>query len=387
MTEAVTGMPLRQRETIGWIDWLRVMAIAMVVLSHCCDAFVGAFDSDKNQFLTGVFTGSLMRPCVPLFVMMTGVLLLPIKRETTVGDFYRKRIGRIVIPLIFWSLVLPIAFWLYFTTAGADSANTMLSPSDYDGATLGKRLYTWIFNFNFDTVPLWYLYMLIGLYLIMPILSAWLEKAQKREVKLLLKVWIASLFIPYIQMAAPFLGYEGNWDNFGILGVCDWNVYGTFYYVSGFFGYLLAAYYLSRWPVDWSWRKTLLLCVPSFLAGYAVTSLGYVWFQELFPGDYAYLEIVWLFCGINVMLMTIPVFIIVQKLSARSSKLLTWLASISFGVYLCHFIFVYVFYDLFNIDGMPALGRIVLMAMCSIACSVVVSGVLSAFRLTRRVVA
>lgn len=387
MNNITTRLPLRERETIGWIDFLRVFAVIMVVFSHCCDAFVGAFDSDKSQFLTGVFLGSLARPCVPLFVMMTGVLILPVPETISLGAFYRKRIGRIIIPLIFWSLVLPVVFWAYFNTFGRESLNPMLSPSDYSFGTLLNRLYTWVFNFNFDTVPLWYLYMLIGLYFVIPVLSAWLDKAERKEIKLFLKIWFISLFIPYLQMAAPFLGYNGNWDNYGILGVCDWNVYGTFYYVSGFIGYLVAAYYFSRWPVEWSWKKTLWICIPSFVAGYAVTSLGYIWFQNLFLGNYSYLEIVWLFCGINVMLMTFPVFIIVQKSAVNGSRFLTFLASLAFGVYLCHFIFVYIFYDIFNISCLPAIVRIIFMAIASSICSLVVAGIFRIFPVTRRLVA
>lgn len=387
MAFQVSSLPLRQRETIGWIDFLRVFAALMVVFSHSCDAFVGAFDTDKNQFLTGVFLGSLARPCVPLFVMMTAVLLLPVKNNLSLGEFYRKRIGRIIIPLIFWSLVLPVAFWGYFSSFGSSSLNPMLTPSDYSGESLINRLYTWIFNFNFDTVPLWYLYMLIGLYFIMPVLSAWLDKADKKDIRLFLLVWGVSLFIPYIQMIAPFLGYQGNWGNYGILGVCDWNIYGTFYYASGFLGYLIVAYYFSRWPVSWAWKKTLLICLPSFILGYAATSFGYIWFQTLFPGNYSYLEIIWLFCGINVMLMTLPVFIIVQKSAVKGSKFLTWIASLSFGVYLCHFIFVYIFYDIFNITSLPTFIRIFFIAISACICSLVISGLLASCRFTRRLVA
>ena len=387
MNREVTALPLRERETIGWIDLLRIFAVFMVVFAHCCDSFVAAFDTNKSQFLTGVFMGSVTRPCVPLFVMMTGVLLLPVKNPGSAGAFYRKRIGRIIPPLIFWSVALPIAFQLYYSTSGTGTTNPMVDAGEYTASNLVTKLYTWIFNFNFDTVPLWYLYMLIGLYIVMPMMSAWLEKAEKKDVRLMLKIWVATLFIPYLQMVAPFLGYQGNWDNFGILGVCDWNVYGTFYYVSGFFGYLLAAYYFSKWPVRWSWGKTLAICIPCFLTGYAITSLGYLWFQELFPGNYSYLEIVWLFCGINVMLMTMPVFIIVQKISVKGSPWLTWLASLSFGIYLCHFIFVYVFYDVFNLNALPAAARIVFMTVSAFLCSLIVSGILRCFKATRIFVA
>lgn len=361
----VTEMPLRERETIGWIDFLRVFAAVLVVFSHNCDSFIAAFDTDYSSFLTGTLLGSLTRPCVPLFVMMTGVLLLPVKPTVSLGAFYKKRIGRLIKPLIFWSLALPLAFWAYFTTFGAGSANPSFSTADFNGQTLLNKLYIWVFNFNFDTTPLWYLYMLMGLYLIMPLISDWLRRAERKEVKLLLKVWAISLLIPYLTLLAPLMGYQGNYGNFGLLGVCDWNVYGTFYYVGGFLGYLVLAYYLTRWPLQWSWCKTLGIFIPMFIVGYALTAGGYVWFQQMFPGDYAFLEIIWLFCGINVMMMTLPVFVIAQKCNFKPSPLMAKLAALSFGVYLCHFVFVYMAYDWFAIPALPAFCRILLGALTS----------------------
>lgn len=182
--------PPHGAETIGWVDFLRVLAVFLVVLAHSCDAFTG-----------------------------------------------------------------------YFSTLGARSANPMLTPADYTASTLLNRLWTWIFNFNFDTVPLWYLYMLIGLYLIMPMLASWLSRASRRDVRLLLILWGVSLCLPYLQMLAPLVGYKGNWGNMGLLGVCDWNAFGTFYYLSGFAGYMVLAYYLTRRPLTWSWGRTPALCL------------------------------------------------------------------------------------------------------------------------------
>ncbi|MDE7397635.1 MAG: acyltransferase [Muribaculum sp.] len=379
-------MSLRRRETIGWIDLLRVVAAFLVVFSHNCDSFIASFDTDYSQFLCGVWVGSLTRQCVPLFVLMTGVLLLPVREDESLSSFYRKRIGRIIPPLIFWSIALPVAFWAYYSTVGSQSANPMMPLADYDYQGLLTKLYTWIFNFNFDTIPLWYLYMLVGLYFIMPILSAWLRSATKKEIELLLKLWAVSLFLPYLQMLAPWLGYKGNFGNMGILGMCDWNIFGTFYYISGFIGYLLAAYYLTKWPLQWSWRKTLTICLPVFVVGYAITAGGYIWFQQLFPGNYAYLEIIWLFCGINVAMMTLPVFIVVQKWAPRGSKFLTWLASLSFGVYLCHFVFVYMAYDWFNVAGLSAVVRIVLGTLTSALLAVLVSFIFNSIGALRRFV-
>lgn len=379
-------MEINKGENIGWIDWLRVLACFLVVFSHSCDSFVAQFDNDRLSFLTGVFAGSLVRPCVPLFAMMTGVLLLPLKPGTSLGAFYSKRIGRLLVPLVFWSLLLPVLFFGYYSTIGHASLNPAVDVGSYTLETLAGRLYTFVLNFNFDTTPLWYLYMLIGLYFVMPLLSAWLVQASKRDVEIFLSLWAVSLLLPYVKMLAPLIGYQGNYGNMEILGGCDWNVYTTFYYLSGFVGYLVLAYYLVTYPLQWSWRRMLFFCLPSFLVGYAVTAWGYIAMQQYFPGNYAYLEILWLFCGVNVFLMTLPVFLVVQKLNWGSGKLLRQTAGYTFGIYLCHFVIVYSLYDFFNLPWLPCWLRIPLTAATAFLLSWLVVHVLWQSKLTRRFV-
>ena len=53
----------------------------LVVFAHCCDPFVARFDTDRPTFLQGCALGSAVRCCVPLFVMMTGVLLFPVRKR------------------------------------------------------------------------------------------------------------------------------------------------------------------------------------------------------------------------------------------------------------------------------------------------------------------
>ncbi len=76
------------RTYIPWVDLLRIVACFMVLISHSCDAFVGAFDNSFS-FHTGVFWGSLVRPCVPLFAMMSGILLFPVTSD--LATFYKKK--------------------------------------------------------------------------------------------------------------------------------------------------------------------------------------------------------------------------------------------------------------------------------------------------------
>lgn len=379
------GMPVRGN--IGWVDALRIISCFLVVFAHCCDPYVACFNTDYDSFLQGTAMGSLVRFCVPLFVMMSGVLLFPVR--TGMAEFYKKRLGRIFVPLVFWSIALPLMYFVYLNYI-AVTESPCINSSAYTWEMTLTKIYTFIFNFNYDTTPLWYLYMLLGLYFIIPIFSSWIDRASQKDIKLFLKLWGVSLFLPYIRMVAPVLGYTGVNGNMDILGCCDWNTYGTFYYVSGFIGYLILAYYLVKFPLQWSWKKIWAVSVPMFLVGYAVTFGGFVMMQEYFPGQYAYLEIIWWFAGINVFMMTFPVFIIVQKMNVASSPMLSRLASMTFGIYLCHFVFVQMGYDLVSAilpAEVPAVVRIFCIAVVSFAVSYVLVRVMSAFKLTRRLVA
>lgn len=369
-----------EKERIAWVDLLKIIACFLVVFSHNCDPYVAVFDSDRSTFLAGVFSGSLTRSSVPLFVMMTGVLLLPTTR--TMSQFYRRRIGRILPPLIFWSAALPLLYYLYINRIPL-STNPAINPADYTLFETLRRAVTFIFNFNYTTTPLWYLYMLIGLYLIIPLLNAWLVQATRKELRLFLSVWFITLFIPYIKMFAPVLGYAGNYGNMGIFGICDWNEYGTSYYISGFIGYLVLAYYLVTYPLKISLAKTLLYGIPLFLIGYAITSFGFIEVQRYYPGNYAYLEIIWFFTGINVFMMTLPIFVIIQKLPVHPSKWLARAASLTFGIYLCHFFFVQVGYDMLTPLTLPVPVKIILGAIFAFSVSAILVAVMKQWRPTR----
>ena len=53
-------MEKTQRETIAWVDLLRIIACFLVILAHACDPFVGKFDDNPSEFLSGALFGSLV---------------------------------------------------------------------------------------------------------------------------------------------------------------------------------------------------------------------------------------------------------------------------------------------------------------------------------------
>ncbi len=314
------------QKQIIWIDILRVVACFMVVISHSCDFFVEMLGTNRIAFLSGAGWGSAVRASVPLFVMISGVLLLPVK--TTMTQFYKKRLGRILFPLIIWSLITPFFYWIYGTINAKDVCYNIIS---------------FPINFNYTTIPLWYLYMLVGIYLMLPIISAWVEKATRKELKIFLLIWGFTLLLPMLQFLLPMVGYVGNYDNMGIFGECGWNTFGTFYYFSGFLGYVLLAHYLVKYPLNMTWKKTLLWALPMFVVGYATTFWGFDEIHRRFPEHFAYLEIIWSFNGLNVALMTLAIFMIIQKMKCeniKSPNFFTQLSSLTFGIYLSHFFIV-----------------------------------------------
>lgn len=377
-------MKTTSSEHIVWIDLLRALACFLVIVSHCCDPFVGQFDNNRTEFLTGTFIGSFVRSCVPLFVMISGVLLLPVNMN--MSSFYKKRAKRLLTPFVFWSLALPLLYYVYINS-GLKIINPNIVVEDHTLSATITKLYSFIFNFNYDTTPLWYVYMLVGLYLFIPIIGGWLKNASKRDIQCFLSIWVISMCLPYTQMLAPILGYTGNYGNMGLLGICDWNQYGMLYYFSGFLGYLVLAYYLVQYPLMWRWKKTLSIAIPLFLIGYTITSGGFILTQEYYPGDYANLEIIWYFSGINVFLMTLAVFIVMQKVKIKPSPILSKISSLTFGIYLCHFIIVQLGYDIIypNMQAPPVL-KIGMIAIFSFTLSLLITWIFSLNKITRKVV-
>lgn len=95
------SMISEQKNHIVWLDVVRLVAMFTVVCCHCTDPFNfypgTSPDIDDIKFW-GAAYGAFLRPCVPLFVMITGALLLPVRNETSV--FYKKRIPRVLWPFL-----------------------------------------------------------------------------------------------------------------------------------------------------------------------------------------------------------------------------------------------------------------------------------------------
>lgn len=325
-----------------WLDVLRFLAIFLVVCSHCCDPFNLAPDAKNNPDygFWGALYGSIFRPCVPLFVMMTGLLLLPLKNGVSPGNFYKKRILRVLVPFLVWSLLYNLFPWITGLLGGDKTMVGIFFPYSvaYDNVpslALSDVLVNILripFNFSLYAVHMWYIYMLIGLYLFMPFFSAWIEKYSRKTTEMFLVIWGITLFLPYAyQYISTYF-----W------GTCSWNAFGMLYYFAGFNGYLLLGYYLNKYNTL-NLSKTVLLAIPLFAIGYAITFSGFRSMTIHPEASEEMIELFWTYCSPNVLIMTIALFMIGQKVVINSlfwQKTLANLTQCGLGIYMVHYFFV-----------------------------------------------
>ena len=291
---------------IVFVDYLRVVACFLVMLVHASENFYAADASglagnvsmlvnEQNRFWVAFYDGTLGRISVPLFMLASAFLLVPLKPGVRMVDFYKRRFKRVLTPMIVFMLLytfLPL-LWGQMTWEQSWTDFTMLP----------------------FTFPSMVMYPLISLYLIMPVVSPWLERASARDERLFLCIFAISTLIPWL---VRFVSSD-------LWGTCFWNPYfGMFYYCSGYLGYLVMAHYI-RFHLSWDRGKKLRIGTICLLVGAAFT--GWSFWHAGLPGkmiETPMLEWSWESC-------------IKQQ---QAPRWITSLSKLSFGMYLMHLFFL-----------------------------------------------
>lgn len=337
MKPLVMNLSNQKNQHIVWLDVVRFIAMFTVVCCHCTDPFnfyPGTAPNIGEIKLWGAIYGSVLRPCVPLFVMITGALLLPVRSDAS--TFYKKRIPRVFYPFLIWSVLYNLFPWI--TGLLGLNPQIILDFFPYAGEEVMQQSFSvsleYIlmipFNFSILAVHMWYIYLLIGLYLYLPVFSAWVEKASERAKLMFLLAWGVTLLLPY------YYQFVSNY----LWGTCSWNSFGMLYAFAGFNGYLLLGHYLKN--LEWSLKKTLAIGIPMFAVGYAVTFLGFRHITALPKYTDEMLELFFTYCSLNVVMMTIPVFMLAKKVKVNSERMKKALANLTvcgFGIYMIHYFF------------------------------------------------
>ncbi len=342
-----------------WFDVVRLVAFLLLLGCHATDPInaaatygnaVSAVSAD--DVVWGTIWGSFVRPCVPLFVMLTGALLLPVKQN--MKAFYARRIPRVLWPFLLWSVLYYLTPW-FTALLGADKSIVpyLFSWAESDSQAFADgfaHILRIPLTFPYLACHMWYIYLLIGLYLFMPILSAWVSTATRREKEWVLLLWGISTCVPYItEFVSPY-----------VFGTCSWNSFGTFYYFAGFNGYLLLGHYIAH-HIQWSTRRTLIIALPLMVIGFWVSHSGYQAMLALPSPTPEQIELFWTYCTPNVVAMSLAWMLLLKQVSVRSFSMCRALQSITscgFGIYMVHYFFVRPCHDLVGMLHLPTPLRI-----------------------------
>lgn len=351
------------KQRVVFLDFVRVMACFLVILIHTCEPYyLGpndtiVFDDMANRLWVALIDGAC-RASVPLFVMTSAYLLLPLK--TGGFEFFRKRGKRIFIPFILWSVFYAVVLALQ-SGAGADAIIDSVS----------RLLYT----FNNEGGHLWYIWLLIGVYLMMPIISPWLQKTSKKGELTFIWIWVITSCYYYLR---PGVG--------PLWGQSAWNEFHALYYYSGYLGYVVLAHYI-RFRLNWSVKRCMVIGIPLLLVGYLL-SAG-IWYNHAgVYADYAYVEQPWHFCTINTLMMTFGTFIIFKCIKT-SPDWLYWpfedMSKLSYGIYLMHIFILGLVYSIIGMSMFTPINMIVV-ATATFICSYLICKVLSLFRFGKYII-
>mgnify|MGYP005768132739 CR=1 FL=1 len=291
------------------ISILRLMATLGVIMVHTCNTITNNINSfadiTKWQLKSLILVNGFVNWCVPVFFMITGCLLL--RKDSVVT--YEKNIGRYVRRVLLALLIFGTVFsWMEIITETKTISLHMFPEGllrTIEGNSWGH---------------LWYLYELVGIYLIFPIIKIFSDNASKKEYKTVLCiVFLFNLCFATVNDIYPLIGFY--------LPVRGNSLF-----------YMLLGRYLDvekeEYPKD-RVLYVLIFCLAILLI------LGAV--------DSEIISILTGYCSPLIGIMSAAIFLCVSRIKIKQSNILWKLDRLCFGVYLVHPVFTNLFYKFFNI--------------------------------------
>lgn len=329
---------------------LRVLAAFTVVALHVASYGTTRLEHGTVNWWIANGLDAATRWAVPAFVMISGALLLPAHKRMPAGLFYRRRIHRILIPLVFWTV-----FYLRLRMPFHEMTGPFLVRELLRGTAYGH---------------LWYLYMIVGLYWITPFLQACLSHTSYKE-----QCW----------MVASLLAAVAIQD--GVNTLTTDTTPTVFSMFVAYIPYYLCGYLLSQ-------VKVPPTCIKYLTAGVLAAWLGTVLGTGLLftpVGLYLYNH----HCPL-IILLSIGAFLLMStafagQVDARAPwwRVFRHLDKLSLGIYLIHPFFIYILKEL-NLYGQYILRQPLLfipaISLTVILASALLVSLLQAIPLARRIV-
>lgn len=166
---------------IKYLDVLKTVAIIGVIVIHSAAPLVDNYSVGSYNWWVGNIYDSITRTSVPLFFMVSGALLLD-KKISSLNFFYVKKVLPLFFAFLFWSTIYFLQRNIPYPESFTFSnyIKTMLT-----GTVFGR---------------LWFLYTIIGLYLVTPFVSIFVKNASENMIKGYIVLWfISTTVIDFFQ--------------------------------------------------------------------------------------------------------------------------------------------------------------------------------------------
>jgi surface polysaccharide O-acyltransferase-like enzyme len=323
-----------------WVDILKILAVFAVILLHVSAPFLIPYERSM-EWWTGNIYDSFSRWCVPLFIMISGALVLPRAAEFSLRHYLVIRIRRIVIPLLVWSVIY---FSYRVLVKGDDLVFSEFIPMMLSGPVF---------------YHLWFIYMLITMYFFAPVISAFLNNTEEKFAWYLILLWLCwASILPVVHEPLNFETYfMTDMDEYSALKL------------SGYF--LLGCLLRERFIYS---KVMLLSLLLIFLTGGAFTAIGtYVMSRN--TGDFH--PFFYNYYSPTVVAMALPLFLLIksifntrkeitengtERIRMNSPRFLQTIGKSVFGIYLIHALLLEIFRDGrlgFVIDHTSAFGIVI----------------------------
>ena len=272
---------------------LRIVCTLCVIIIHVSAPMIMKFGkiSDFDWHVAN-FYDSISRFSVPVFFMISGALLLG--REFEIKDFLKNRLGKIIPPFLFWSLFYSFSSRYFF------NSEVLNVPKIVKDVFYGSEYH------------LWFVFALIGVYLIAPIFQKWIHFSKQNDIKYFLIIWVITLFltIPGVAIYFPKINFS---------------------YFSGYLGYFILGYYLKNYV-----KNRILISYSLIFIGLVITIFGSYYMTKKNGVFYDYF---YEYLCINALMVSIGIFMLFNKIENINDKikpLISKLNDCSFGIYLIH---------------------------------------------------
>lgn len=330
-----------------YLNYLRVFAALAVLVLHVICTPVAYYQNlySSTELFWVRFARNLMNWCVPVFVMITGVLFLNPDKELPLSKLFKKYISRFVLVILIFG-TLYCFMELLFSDRNITLGKILLAVKN---TLTGK---------SWD--HMWYIYMVIGLYLLLPPMKIFINNVSDKLLYFTLGIlFLFSSIIPYLQQ------------------FMDLNL--QFPCVSIYLFYLLFGYVIHY--KNFCLKNVYAVII---LISYCVY-ISLIQFNSFFLiENNAFLRTL----GYESPIVAVAAFAIFSlcKNIKKESRIINFVAPLTFGVYIMHPVFINFCYKVFHItvENYPLIISLVIVSLITIIGSLLATWILRLIPFVRK---